>query len=189
MPTPRDSTDDLPLQLEPTTHTSCPPESSDRNEAWREETLSQIQHVFADVAGIVTPTRRLESSQPDGENLALTETCNERRHDGMMDRVPCNGLTDQSPPPMASSPQSSSEEEREPEEVYMAGMTSSALELSFSTRYGIGSPRVCQCSSRISLPIVNISPANTAPLLLQAPSRKQVPRQANVRSAAIQRRS
>ena len=142
MPTPRDSTDDLSLQLEPITHTSCPPENVDRNEAWREETLSQIQHVFADAAGNSIPSRRVESNQVGDQGHAQVETCHNSESNDLIGQSPCDAGS--SPLPIIASPQSSNEEENEPERSRTTGITSSALNLSYSVRYDIGSPRVCR---------------------------------------------
>ena len=151
MPTPRDSTDDLPRRLDSSTHTSCPPDNPERHGAWGEDTLNQLQHVYTDVADSPPVSLRLESSPADRSSLTPTPPSDENRDDRIT-HGPRRGDRVEVPPPlMAASPQSSNDEEKESYRVRTTGITLSALNLSYSARYGIGSPRVSEvCLKNLS---------------------------------------
>ncbi|KAL9100945.1 MAG: hypothetical protein Q9163_003744 [Psora crenata] len=137
----------LHFKIEPNTHTSCPPDFNDRNEAWREETLDEIQHVFADIGG-GSPSRRRQESSQDGRSV---EICNELSHEAMIDDGSCGTPLGNFSPPMAVSPPNSNQEEKEPERNRTTLTASSALDLPYSAKYGIGSMRLIQPHSSCKL--------------------------------------
>ncbi|KAL9131233.1 MAG: hypothetical protein Q9217_000775 [Psora testacea] len=110
-----------------------------------------FKHVFADVVGGSTSSQHVENTHEDGARLAPMEICSESRDDKKIDRGPCDNLAENSPPLMADSPQSSNGEEKEPEQYRTTGTASSALDLSYSARYGISSRRLIQPHSSCKL--------------------------------------
>ena len=143
MPTPRDSTEELPLHLEPSSHSSCPPEFDDRPARWSQQVLGDMEHAIADVANHPESSRRIPGVTPSisGLNSRMVVYEDSRREKGIEHAQP--DLTAEITPPLsAASPQSSNEDEKELARIPASTVASSPADLTFSTAYGIDSPRV-----------------------------------------------
>ena len=139
MPTPRDSTDHLPLLLERSTHTTCPPEE-DRPGQWRVEVLDHLGRAVPDNA----LSDRVLEPQDDASNEAGSSNIKnipmDPVHDKPSDQPNTMDLVETSL--LGESPLSPHADEKEVEQVQPSAPTSSALDLYYSSRFGIESNRV-----------------------------------------------
>ena len=139
MPTPRDSTDQLPLLLERSTHTTCPPEE-DRPGQWRVEVLDRLgraalNSALSDQAHIQHDDVSVEAESPSTLEIAIDPV-----QDKTSDQTTTMDLVEASL--SGESPSSPHVEDKELERVQLYAPTSSALDLYYSTRFGIESNRV-----------------------------------------------
>ena len=132
MPTPRDSVEELLPQIEP--HASCPPDSQ-----WSRQVLGDIEHAIADVTNVSS-----SSPQPliDGDSLHDPKALG----DGPDSRNVANSFTSSpnlelTPPPLSVGLLKEDLEEKSAASGF-ATNACSALDLSYSDRHGIVSPRV-----------------------------------------------
>ena len=139
MPTPRDSTDQLPLLLERSNHTTCPPEE-DRPGQWRVEVLDRLGRATLDS----TLNNRalgqqdgvpIEAESPDTMDITIDPA-----HDKTSDQTHSIDLAEVSL--LGDSPSSSHADDKEVEQAQTSAHTSSALDLYYSIRFGIESSRV-----------------------------------------------
>lgn len=139
MPTPRDSTDRLPLLLERSTHTTCPPEE-DRPGQWRVEVLERLGRTTPDS----TPSHRT-MGQEDGmfveaESPNTMDITIDPAHEKTVDQTNTMDLGEASL--LGESPSSPHTDDKEVEQAQPSAPTSSALDLYYSIRFGIESNRV-----------------------------------------------
>ncbi|MCJ1273640.1 hypothetical protein MMC21_001433 [Puttea exsequens] len=143
MPTPSDSTDDLPLQLEPRferpSHTLCPPED-DRPAQWRAEVLEQLESTAVDHDGAPQQEHDRTARSDSPRQTAAVHSAQDRASEKTSYIEPMEA----SPPSPGASPPMSNIEEKERERTPSPLSTSSALNLQYSTRYGIDSNRFIQ---------------------------------------------
>lgn len=137
MPTPRDSTDHLPLLIERSTHTTCPPEE-DRPGQWRVEVLDRLGRAVLDSTLGNRALRQqdgvpVEAESP--EDIAVDPA-----HDKTSDQINTMDLSEASL--FGESPSSPHADDKEVEHVQPSVPSSSALDLYYSIRFGIESNRV-----------------------------------------------
>ena len=137
MPTPRDSTDHLPLLLERPTHTTCPPEE-DRPGQWRVEVLDRLGRAALD-STIGNRALRQQDGVPV-EAESPEDMVVDLAHDKTSDQINTMDLSEASL--FGESPSSPHADDKEMEHVQPAAPTSSALDLYYSIRVGIESNRV-----------------------------------------------
>lgn len=144
MPTPSDSTDQLPLfepRFERQAHTTCPPDE-DRPGQWRVEVLDRLGRTGLDIAPDVGTSRQEESTPMEAESPGPMDMTNE----SMESKAPENATAMEPAPPSSplpdASPSSSHVDDKETEQIHLAPATSSALDLQYSIQYGIDSTRV-----------------------------------------------
>ena len=141
MPTPSDSTDNIPLQLERSAHTTCPPET-DRPGQWRREVLEHLDGVAAeDAHGDGAPQHQEAPAEEDSPGPM--DTNHESAQEKTQDHTNIMETSEPSPQILGASPSSSHADDKEGEQTLAPAPTSSALELQYSIRYGIESTRVC----------------------------------------------
>ena len=138
MPTPRDSTDQLPLLLERVTHTTCPPEE-DRPGQWRAEVLERLGRAALDNSLSNRARRQHDDVSIEAEGPSILESI-ETTHDKTSDQTSTMDLAEVSL--SGDSPSSSHTDDKEVEHVQPSAPTSSALDLYHSSRLGIESHRV-----------------------------------------------
>ena len=172
MPTPRDSTDELPLQLETTSHTSCPPELSDRPTQWSQQVLGDMEHAIADVANRPEQSRRIQTVAPDIANPELlAETYHNSTPEKMIEHPAADLPADMIPSLIAASPQSFNDEEKEPERLRTTGAIPSPANLAYSISYGIESPRVLQSCTLSRSTYTEMCEVYTNPFVVQTSRR------------------
>ena len=151
MPTPSDSTDDIPLHPERSAHT-CPFENEISGE-WRVAVLDSIGRATLEStrsSGALQqleppPTAETESLRPMG---VANEPAEEKIGDCMTLIEPSEG----SSPDSDVSPSASHADEKDGEHIQLPVPSTSALDLHYSIRYGIESTRVsfaCICVSAV----------------------------------------
>jgi len=149
MPTPSDSTDDLPLHLDSTAHSSCPPEAIDRPGEWRVQVLDRLELAASDAALGAASSRRSEQIHTEPDADEPMDGPAESTEVKATENTTMPDITELSLPLLAASPSCSNDEEKEVEHVQPSASTFSALELHYSSDYGIESPqRVCLNSGR-----------------------------------------
>ena len=141
MPTPRDSTEDLPPQLEPHVHTSCPPDPADRPSQWSRQLLGDIEHVIADVA-TATDSARRDDPAAEADTHVLDDCGDRPVNKGLTNKSPSRSTAELSPPPAADSARIVIDEEKQVTTTSATATMSSAVNLPLSERYGIASSRV-----------------------------------------------
>ena len=139
MPTPRDSTDQLPLLLERSTHTTCPPEE-DRPGQWRAEVLDRLgraalESTLSDRAPGQQDGVPIEAEGPNPMDVAIDPA-----QDKTPDQTNTMDLVEASL--LGGSPSSLHADDKEVEHAQLTAPTSSALDLYYSIRFGIESNRV-----------------------------------------------
>ena len=146
MPTPSDSTDQLPSQTEEALHTTCPPEI-DRAAEWRVYGEDRFDRASSDATAATsldgeTPphSQAMHISEEDSPQIpANTEEAAPK----VADQAAPMELDHTSPPTTSESPSNSQvEDDKDGERVREAAPTYSALELPWSSRLGIESSRV-----------------------------------------------
>lgn len=139
MPTPRDSTDQLPLLLERSTHTTCPPEE-DRTGQWRVEVLDRLGRAALES----TPSNRALGQQDEvpveAESPNTMDITSDPAYEKVSDQTSTMDLAEVSL--LGESPSSPHADDKEVEQVQPFAPTSSALDLYYSIRFGIESNRV-----------------------------------------------
>ncbi len=139
MPTPRDSTDQLPLLLERSTHTTCPPEE-DRPGQWRVEVLDRLGRAALDSTLSRRALGQHDSVPVEAESPNTLDVTIETTHDKTSDQTNTMDLGEASS--LGDSPSSPHADDKEVEHVQPCAPTSSALDLYYSLRFGIESNRV-----------------------------------------------
>lgn len=147
MPTPSDSTDNLPLQLESRTterpaHTTCPPED-DRPTQWRVEVLDRLGQTA--VRGEINdgpPSQQQESQRAIADSPGPMDIRYDPESSKTSEPIHLMEPTEPSPPSPGASPSGSHMEDKDAELIQQPPPTSSALDLQYSARYGIDSTRV-----------------------------------------------
>ena len=139
MPTPRDSTDQLPLLLERSTHTTCPPEE-DRPGQWRVEVLDRLGRAALDSALSDRALGQHDDVSVEAESPSTLDITIDPVHDKTSEQTTTMDLVEASL--SGESPPSPHVEDKELERVQLYAPTSSALDLYYSTRFGIESNRV-----------------------------------------------
>lgn len=139
MPTPRDSTDQLPLLLERSTHATCPPEE-DRPGQWRTEVLDRLGR-----AALESTLGNRVLGQQDGvpveaEGPNPTDIAIDPAQDKTSDHTSTLDLAEASL--LGGSPSSLHADDKEVEQAQPTAPTSSALDLYYSIRFGIEINRV-----------------------------------------------
>lgn len=139
MPTPRDSTDQLPLLLERSTHATCPPEE-DRPGQWRAEVLDRLGRAALDstLSNSVLGQQDgvpIEAESPNNMDITI-----DAAREKTLDHTNTIDLAEASM--LGESPSSPHADEKEVEHVQPSAPTSSALDLYYSIRLGIESSRV-----------------------------------------------
>jgi len=147
MPTPSDSTDELPLQLEPrferSTHTTCPPDD-DRPAQWRVEVLDRLGQTA--VGGEIRdgPPQQQDTQHSIANSPSSMDTTHDPESSKIPEQIQNMEPAEPSPPSPGASPSGSHVEDKESEQIQQQQPppTSSALDLQYSIRYGIDSTRV-----------------------------------------------
>lgn len=139
MPTPRDSTDQLPLLLERSTHTTCPPEE-DRPGQWRVEVLDRLGRAALESAISNQALGQRDEVPVEAESPNTMEIAIDQGQDRTSDHVNTMDLAEASL--LGESPSSLHADEKEVEQIQPSVSTSSALDLYYSIRFGIESNRV-----------------------------------------------
>ena len=145
MPTPSDSTDQLPLQPESRfqrqLHTTCPPDD-DRPGQWRVEVLDRLGRAGLDNTPHVGTPLQHEASSTGPESPGPNDIANDSA-----ERKTSNQSTTMEPPEPSpalpeASPSGSHIDDKDGEPVQPTPTTSSTLDLQYSIQYGIDSTRV-----------------------------------------------
>ena len=139
MPTPRDSTDHLPLLLERSTHTTCPPEE-DRPGQWRVEVLDRLGRAAPDNALSDQVLEPQDDAPDEAGSPNIKDMTMDPVHDKRSDQPNTMDLAETSL--LSETPSSPHTDEKEVEQVQPSAPTSSALDLYYSSRFGIESNRV-----------------------------------------------
>ena len=139
MPTPRDSTDQLPLLLERSTHTTCPPEE-DRPGQWRVEVLDRLGRAALESAISNQALGQQDEVPVEAESPNTMEIAIDQGQDRTSDHVNTMDLAEASL--LGEIPSSLHADEKEVEQIQLSVSTSSALDLYYSIRSGIESNRV-----------------------------------------------
>ena len=147
MPTPRDSTDQLPQQPDSRfhrpLHTTCPPDD-ERPGQWRVEVLDRLGRAgLESTPDVGTPLQR-ETSSTEPESPGQIDTANDSAKSKSPGQVPTMEPAEHSPTVQDASPSSSHVDDKDGEPVQPNLATSSTLDLQYSIRYGIDSTRVCR---------------------------------------------
>lgn len=158
MPTPRDSTDHLPLLLERSTHTTCPPEE-DRPGQWRVEVLDRLGRAALDSTLSNRAQRQHDGVPVETESPNSLDIPIDPSHDKISDQTNTMDLAEVSL--LGESPSSLHADDKEVEHVQPSAPASSALDLYYSMRFGIESNRVS---------IANCNPFTGAKLISTLPS-------------------
>ena len=143
MPTPRDSTDQLPLLLERSAHTTCPPEE-DRAGQWRVGILDNLGRVALDSTLNNEELGQHDGIPVEGESQDTMDIV-DPTHDKTPDQIITMDLAEASL--LGESPSSPHSDDKEAERVQPSAPTSSALDLYYSIRSGIESNRVSAVQS------------------------------------------
>ena len=138
MPTPRDSTDQLPLLLERSSHTTCPPEE-DRPGQWRAEVLERLGRTALNNTFGNRALGQHDDGSVEAESPTILDTI-ETMHDKTSDQTATIDLAEASF--LGDSPSSPHADDKEVEHVQPSASTSSACDLYYSLRLGIESNRV-----------------------------------------------
>ena len=171
MPTPRDSTDALPLERELSAHATCPPEE-DRSGQWRVDVLDRLGRATLDtnLRGGAT----LESEGPSSEvgTPGLLDAPPDRASNKLCDYKTLTDASDSSPLLTSATPPNAHTYDKEGPLTCAPATDSSALDLHISIRHGIESSRVC-CLEPSESQMMTLSLALAGPntYLLHAPSR------------------
>lgn len=139
MPTPKDSTDQLPLLLERSTHTTCPPEE-DRPGQWRVEMLDRLGRAALDSTLSSRALGQQDGVPVDTESPNTMEVIINPVHRKISDQI--NTMDSVETSLLGESPSSPHADDKEMEQVQPSAPTSSALDLYYSIRFGIESNRV-----------------------------------------------
>lgn len=139
MPTPRDSTDHLPLLLERSTHTTCPPEE-DRPGQWRVEVLDRLGRAALDSTLSERALGQQDDVPVESESPNAMDITIDPAHDKTSDQTNTMDLAEASL--LGESPSSPHADDKEEEHVQPSASTSSALDLYYSIRSGVESNRV-----------------------------------------------
>lgn len=139
MPTPRDSTDHLPLLLERSNHTTCPPEE-DRPGQWRVEVLDRLGRAVLDSTLGNQALRQHDDVPVEAECPNTLDITVDPAHDKTSDQINTMDLAEASL--LGESPSSPHADDKELEHLQPSAPTSSALDLYYSKRFGIESNRV-----------------------------------------------
>lgn len=139
MPTPRDSTDQLPLLLERPTHTTCPPEE-DRPGQWRVEAFDRFGRAALDSTLSSRALGHQDGLPVDAESPNTMEATINPAHGKISDQINTMDLAEASF--LGESPSSPHADDKEVEQAQPSAPTSSALDLYYSIRFGIESNRV-----------------------------------------------
>lgn len=157
MPTPRDSTDELPLHSE-RSHTTCPPED-DRPGQWRVEVLDHLSRGVLDNALSDGTPLHSEKRPDEVDSPGTMDISNDTAPDRAIGQTSIPDSAGSSPLNVAESLLSSHTDDQE---IRPPGSTSSALDLYYSIRYGIESSRVrytCNiCKRGIELTLYSVNP-------------------------------
>ena len=102
-----------------------------------------MEHAIADVANHSEPSRRIPAVTAIISGLSSEmATCDDSRRDRKIEHGHTNLMTEMTPPLSAASPRSSNDYEKEPARLHLTAIASAPADLTFSTAYGIYSPRV-----------------------------------------------
>ena len=142
MPTPSDSTDHLPLLLERSTHTTCPPEE---DRPWRVEVLDRLGRAILDSTLGNRALRQHDGVSVEAESPNTLDITIDPAHDKTSDQINTMDLAEASL--LGESPSSPHADDKELEHVQPSAPTSSALDLYYSIRFGIESNRVSIAAS------------------------------------------
>lgn len=151
MPTPSDSTDELPLQVEHPLHTTCPPDN-DRHGEWRVQILDRLGRTASDTATTAASgasRQDEESTRIEADSLSPMAINVEVENTKVPDQTVAMDLSDPSPLMRSESPLGFQADDKDGEHVQPSAPLSSALDLQYSHRFGINSTRV---SSRVDSP-------------------------------------
>ena len=171
MPTPSDSTDQLPLQPESRfqrqSHTTCPPDD-DRPGQWRVEVLDRLGRAGLDsTPDVGTPLQHEASTGP--ESPGPNDTAGDPAESKTSDQSTTMEPPEPSPALPEASPSGSHIDDKDGEPVQSTPTMSSTLDLQYSIQYGIDSTRVCRRRQRgRDVMILTSSPVDTDPYLLYA---------------------
>lgn len=147
MPTPSDSTDQLPLQPESRfqrqLHTTCPPDD-DRPGQWRVEVLDRLGRAGLDSTPDVGTPLQHEASSTGPESPGQNDTANDPAESKISDQSTTMEPPEPSPALPEASPSGSHIDDKDGEPVQSAPTMSSTLDLQYSIQYGIDSTRVCR---------------------------------------------
>ena len=147
MPTPSDSTDQLPLQPESRfqrqLHTTCPPDD-DRPGQWRIEVLDRLGRAGLDSTPDVGTPVQHEASSTGPESPGQNDTANDPAESKTSDQSTTMEPPEPSPALPEASPSGSHIDDKDGEPVQLAPTMSSTLDLQYSIQYGIDSTRVCR---------------------------------------------
>ena len=141
MPTPSESTDTLPLERQRSTHTTCPPED-DRPAQWRVEVLDRLGRAALDATSASGDFRQPQDSPCDSGTSSASIAIPDQTGNKENVQRPSIEPAEATPPLVGASPSSSHVDEKETVQLYPAASTSSALNLKYSIRYGLGTSRV-----------------------------------------------
>ena len=137
MPTPRDSSDHLPLLIERLTHATCPPEE-DRPGQWRVDVLDRLGRAVLDSTHGNRALRQQDGAPIEAESPE--DIAVDSAHDKTSDQINTMDLSEASL--FGESPSSPHADDKEVEHVQPSTPSSSALDLHYSIRFGIESNRV-----------------------------------------------
>ena len=176
MPTPSDSTDQLPLQPESRfqrqLHTTCPPED-DRPGQWRVEVLDRLGRAGLDSAPDVATPLQHEASLTGPESPGPNDIANDPAESKPSDQSATMEPPEPSPALLEASPSGSHMDDKDGEPIQSTPTTSSTLDLQYSIQYGIDSTRVCQWRQLgREATVLTLSPVDTDPYILYATSWK-----------------
>ncbi|KAK0509435.1 hypothetical protein JMJ35_007829 [Cladonia borealis] len=147
MPTPSDSTDQLPLQPESRfqrqLHTTCPPDD-DRPGQWRVEVLDRLGRAGLDSTPDVGTPVQHEASSTGPESPGQNDTANDPAESKTSDQSTTMEPPEPSPALPEASPSGSHIDDKDGEPVPSAPTMSSTLDLQYSIQYGIDSTRLIQ---------------------------------------------
>ena len=141
MPTPRDSTDALPIERERSAHATCPPDE-DRSRQWRVDVLDRLDRATLD--SDLSNGASLESEGASSEigTPGLLDAPLERSINKQCDYMTLTDAAEVSPLLASTSPPSSHVCDKDIPLTYAPATTSSALDLHLSIRHGIETSRV-----------------------------------------------
>ncbi len=176
MPTPSDSTDQLPLQPESRfqrqLHTTCPPDD-DRPGQWRVEVLDRLGRAGLDNTPDVGTPLQHEASSTGPESPGPNDIANDSAERKTSDQSITMEPPEPSPALPEASPSGSHIDDKDGEPVQPTPTTSSTLDLQYSIQYGIDSTRVCRRRYQgREVVMLTSSPVDTNPYVLYATSWK-----------------